>query len=200
MVRNNIASFGEYGRLEQEGKLIAGERLDINEHDKYIDMLNKYIKSNKNPFAVIYNKVLNYKTKLATQTIINYNFDLEGHQIFDPYLITNQNKCRYFYLMILPFENQTRVMFYVEKKYLNNVQPVVEQFESLSDDEKLHFLFISLIINDEQFYMTPSFAQNIFKHDKKLVKLYCKTEHSVKYQSKIKDFRKYTNYLLKKYN
>ena len=81
-----------------------------------------------------------------------------------------------------------------------NVQVIADQFQSLSDEDKLHFLFISLLIHDQQFYMAPSFAKKIFKKDKKIVKLYVRTEVSTRYQSKIKDFRKYTNYLLKEYN
>lgn len=48
--------------------------------------------------------------------------------------------------------------------------------------------------------MAPSFSESIFKGDKKLVKLYDQTEKSLIHQSKIRDFRKYKNYLLKEFN
>ena len=163
-------------------------------------MLRKFMKTNANPFVVLYDKVLDYKTKLATQTLINYNYDLNGNQVFDPNLVIYENECRYFYLMILPQKDKTRILFYIEKECLPNVQVIADQFQSLSDEDKLHFLFISLLIHDQQFYMAPSFAETIFRKDKKIVKLYVRTEVSTRYQSKIKDFRKYTNYLLKEYN
>ena len=200
MVARDLSAGGKLGILEQEGKVVFAERIDIEEHERYIDLLRKFIKNNKNPFVVLFDENLDYKTKIATQTIINFNYDLYGKQIFDPNLVLCDNECRYFYLMIIQYKDTTRVLFYIEKNYLKNVQSIVHQFESLSNEEKLHFIFISLIIHDQQFYMSPSFAENIFKHDKKLVKLYVKTERDLKYQSKIKDFRKYTNYLLKEYN
>lgn len=200
MVARDLPTGGKLGTLEQEGKLIIAERIDMEEHERYIQTLRKFIKSNKNPFVVLYDKVLDYKTKLATQTVINYNYDLTGKKIFDPDLVIYDNECRYFYLMILPQKDKTRILFYIEKKYLPNVQVIADQFQSLSDEDKLHFLFISLLIHDQQFYMAPSFAKTIFKKDKKIVKLYVRTEFSARYQSKIKDFRKYTNYLLKEYN
>jgi|LSQX01.2.fsa_nt_gb hypothetical protein len=200
MVARDLPTGGKLGTLEQEGKLIFAERIDMEEHERYIRMLRKFIKSNKNPFVVLYDKVLDYKTKLATQTVINYNYDLTGKKIFDPDLVIYDNECRYFYLMILPQKDKTRILFYIEKEYLPNVQVIADQFQSLSDEDKLHFLFISLLIHDQQFYMAPSFAETIFKKDKKIVKLYVSTEVSARYQSKIKDFRKYTNYLLKEYN
>ena len=200
MVARDLPTGGKLGTLEQEGKLIFAERIDMEEHERYIQMLRKFIKSNKNPFVVLYDKVLDYKTKLATQTVINYNYDLTGKKIFDPNLVIYDNECRYFYLMILPQKDKTRILFYIEKEYLPNVQVIADQFQSLSDGDKLHFLFISLLIHDQQFYMAPTFAETIFKKNKKIVKLYVSTEVSARYQSKIKDFRKYTNYLLKEYN
>ena len=200
MVARDLPTGGKLGTLEQEGKLIFDERIDMEEHERYIQMLRKFIKSNKNPFVVLYDKVLDYKTKLATQTVINYNYDLTGKKIFDPNLVIYDNECRYFYLMILPQKDKTRILFYIEKEYLPNVQVIADQFQSLSDGDKLHFLFISLLIHDQQFYMAPTFAETIFKKNKKIVKLYVSTEVSARYQSKIKDFRKYTNYLLKEYN
>ena len=186
MVARDLPTGGKLGTLEQEGKLIFAERIDMEEHERYIQMLRKFIKSNKNPFVVLYDKVLDYKTKLATQTVINYNYDLTGKKIFDPDLVIYDNECRYFYLMILPQKDKTRILFYIEKEYLPNVQVIADQFQSLSDGDKLHFLFISLLIHDQQFYMAPSFAETIFKKDKKIVKLYVSTEVSARYQSKLK--------------
>lgn len=194
-------SYGDAdGNLEKEGRVVHAERIDIKEHCEYIKKIKKFINTNKNPFIVLYDKVLDYKTKLATQTIINYVFDLSGNQIFNPYFLDPCNTCSYFYLMILPYKDKTHILFYTEKSYLNKVSSIINQFNSLSDEDKLHFLFISLIIHDEQFYMTPSFAENIFKNDKKLVKLYMKTDYNFAEQVNIKYFKKYTNYLLKEYN
>lgn len=200
MITKDLPTGGKLGTLEKEGKFVFLERIDINEHEKYIEELKRFIKSNKDPFFVLLDRTLNYKTKIATQTIINYNFDLEGRQIFDSYLPVYDCEHKYFYLMIIPYKDKTHALFYIEKDYAKNVQTIVNQFNALNEEEKLHFLFISLIINDQQFYMAPSFADNIFKNDKRLVKLYSKTEKCLKYESKIKRFRKYTNYLLEEHN
>jgi len=200
LVMLDMVNQGKVAEMERKGELVLAERLDINEHLDYIRRLKKIMKSNKNPFVIFYNAVLNYQTKIATQTIINFNYDLEGNQIFDPYLVETNNQCRYFYLMILPYKGKTRVIFFIEKSNVTNVQPIIDGFNNLSDEEKLHFLFISLVIHDQQFYMSPSFANNIFEKDKAIVKLYTNTDKSISCQSKIKDFRNYNNYLLKEYN
>lgn len=200
LVALDLVNEGRLGALEQAGKIVFAERIEMDEHEQHISTLRKFMKTNKNPFVVLFNKNLDYKTKLATQTIINFNFDLTGQQIFDPFLVTEKNISRFFYLMILPRNNRTRVLFYIEKKYLPVIQTLVNQFQNLSDDDKLHFLFIALIINDQQFYMSPSLADLIFKKDKKLVKLYMKTGTHVSSQSEIQNFRKYTNYLSEEYS
>ena len=200
LVMIDMVNQGKVAEMERNGELVLAERLDINEHFEYIRKLKKVMKSNKNPFVVLYNKVLDYQTKIATQTIINFNYDLDGNQIFDPYLIETNNQCRYFYLMILPYKGKTRILFFIEKNNATKVKPIFDGFNNLSDEEKLHFLFMALIIHDQQFYMSPSFANNIFRKDKALVKLYTNTDKAISYQSKIKDFRAYKNYLLKEYN
>lgn len=200
LVMLDMINQGKVAEMERKSGLVIAERLDINEHLDYIHKLKKIMKSNKNPFVIFYNEVLDYQTKIATQTIINFNYDLEGNQIFDPFLIETCNQCRYFYLMVLPYKGKTRVLFFIEKSNVANVQSIVDDFNNLSDEDKLHFLFVSLVIHDEQFYMSPSFASNIFKKDKAIVKLYTRTDKYISYQSRIKDFRSYTNYLMKEYN
>ena len=49
--------------------------------------------------------------------------------------------------MILPYNGKTRVIFYIERKYKNLVAPIIQQFNELNEEEKLHFLFISLMIS-----------------------------------------------------
>ena len=200
LVMIDMVNQGKVAEMERNGELVLAERLDINEHFEYIRKLKKAMKSNKNPFVILYNKILDYQTKIATQTIINFNYDLDGNQIFDPYLIETNNQCRYFYLMILPYKGKTRVLFFIEKSNATNVKPIFDGFNNLTDEEKLHFLFIALIIHDQQFYMSPSFANKIFRKDKALVKLYTNTDKNISYQEKIKDFRVYKNYLLKEFN
>ena len=200
LVMKDIASNGEVRRNEDKGILVA-ERIDINEHLEYLKSLRKTMKTNKNPFMVLYNKLFDYKMNLATQTIISFIYDLDGNQIFDPSLIKQDNSCRYFYLMILPLKNSTRVMFYIERKYtMGHNARIIDAFSKLTEEEKLHFLFIALVIYDQQFYMNPSFANMIVRKDKKLVKLYTNTDKYTWWQNKLKDFRKYKNYLSKEFN
>lgn len=172
--------------------------IDIQEHFQYIRSLEKSRKSTSFTFEILYNELLDYEVDIATQTIIAYQYDLYGNQIFDPQDFSSTNLTRYFYLMILPYNGKTRIMFYIEKKYRNFVKSIIEQFNELTQEEKLHFLFISLIIYDEQFYINPILQQKMRK-DKRLVKLYTTTDLS--YISgdackQIKNFRKYKNYLV----
>lgn len=189
-----LSAVGAAAKYPGEAK---AKELDISEYLGYIAKIKSDIFFHNQSFCVLYEKELPYKTKIATQTIINYNYDLKGNKIFDATLLKNSNQCRYFYLMILPLENKTLVLFYIEKENINNVSTIIEQFESLSEEDKLHFLFISLIIHDQQFYLAPSLANYIIKHDKKLERLYTKTEF-IPCQKKIANFKKYNNYLTDK--
>ena len=196
MVTRDMFTSGQLGEKERRGEVVFLERFDIEEHEQSIKRLSKNHESGNNQFTILYDKVLNYTTKIATQTVINFLFDLNGKQIFDP-LFFIDNKCHYFYLMILPFEKTTRVLFYVENQDAEDVSSIVEQFRDLNEEERIHFLFIALIVHDEQFFMSPSLADEIKKNDKKLVGLYSKTDELLaKHRKAIKDFRKYKNYLL----
>jgi hypothetical protein len=172
--------------------------IDIDEHFQYIKTLSKTQKTTSFTFDVLYNNLLDYEVGIATQTIIAYQYDLLGNQLFNPKDFSSTNFVKYFYLMILPYEGKTRIMFYIERKHKILCQSIINQFNDLSPEEKLHFLFISLIIHDEQFYINPTLQEQIRK-DKKLVKLYTKTDANFNSNcfNEIKNFRKYTNYLTK---
>ena len=201
LISKDIATGGKAHELEEQG-VYTPERIDLIEHFEYIDEIRKSEKSNKNPFRVLYNKLLNYKTDFATQTAICFIFDLNGKKIFNPNDLSIENKCSYFYLMILPLKEHTRVLFYTEEKGVFRTETLIKQFESLSDEDKLHFLFIALIIHDQEFYVRPSRAKYILKNDKKLVKLYSCTDQRFYWpfdnRKKIVKFKKYNNYLLER--
>ena len=201
LISKDIATGGKAHELEEQG-ILTPERIDLIEHFEYIDAIRKSEKTNKNPFRILYNKLLNYKTDFATQTVICFIYDLKGRKIFDPNDLSPNNKCSYFYLMILPVKEHTRVLFYTEEKWMWRVETLVKQFETLSEEDKLHFLFISLIIHDQEFYVRPSRAKEIIKSDKKLIRLYSCTEQLFFWpfdnRKKIVKFKKYNNYLLGK--
>ena len=75
---------------------------------------------------------------------------------------------------------------------------IANDFNSLNDKEKLDFLFVLLMIYDEQFYIKPSVRELMF-HDRKLIKLYKSTESKNGNWSsckKLSKFRDYTSYFL----
>ncbi|MBP5593486.1 MAG: hypothetical protein J6X75_04910 [Clostridia bacterium] len=183
--------------IKNNGEITAYE-IDIDEHLRYIKDLTRARKSTSFTFDVLYNTLLDYEVGIAAQTIIAYQYDLKGNKLFEPKDFITTNLTRYFYLVIFPYNGKTRIMFYIERKYKYLVKPIIDDFLSLSDEEKLHFLFISLIIYDEQFYINPTLQQRI-KNDKKLVKLYTITDAyfvNDDTRKEIKNFRKYNNYLL----
>lgn len=197
MVAKDMVTGGKLAEKERNGEILFGERVDMDDHFEMISKFINNIHYNQNPFHILFNEVLDYKASIATQTIISYNYDLLGNQIFDPYDVRVDNICNFFYLMIFPFKDKTRIMFYIEKEKMNNVNGLIEQFNKLSFEQKLHFLFISLVIHSEQFYLSPSLANRIKKEDAAIRRLYMRTEKDLSYTKKIKDYNKYTNYLLK---
>ena len=174
-------------------------QIDISEHFDYLHSLSKFRKGTTFPFEILFNKLYDYQTSIATQTLISYIYDLNGQQLYNPYNLSDSVITRYFYLVIFPYKNKTRVLFYIEKKNKYLVQKIIDQFNGLEDEEKLHFLFISLIIFDEQFYLSPALHEKIIK-DKKLTKLYRNIERISEFSwhncKEIMNFRQYTNYLL----
>ena len=184
-------------------KLPTAYQIDIEEHFDYLHSLIKFRKSTNFPFEVLYSKLLDYQTSITTQTIISYIYDINGKQIYNPYDFSNSIITRYFYIVIFPFKGKTRILYFIEKKNKYLVQCIIDQFNSLNDEEKLHFLFMSLIIYDEQFYISPKLHEEIMQ-DRKLTKLYRNIEDFSKNNwhncKEIMNFRHYNNYLLNKYS
>lgn len=172
--------------------------LDIEEHRDYIKKLSKYEKEKTFPFVVLYNKLFDWASPIATQTIIAHVYDLNGNMIFNPTDLAKSHLSKYTYLMALPYHGKTRILFYVEKGNMSAVKTIVNDFNSLNDKEKLDFLFVSLMTYDEQFYIKPS-VRELMVHDRKLIKLYKSTESKNGDWSsckKLSKFRDYTNYFL----
>ena len=194
---NSIVYRKEIEILRKQKRLTAYE-IDLWEHCDYLYRLSKNHKKTNFPFLILYDKLLDYSVDLATQTIISYIYDLQGNQNYNPKDLSTSIITRYFYLMVLPYNNKTRILFYIEKNNKQYVKNIIEQFEKLSEEDKLHFLFISLIIYNEQFFMRPSFKDSLLK-DKKLIRLYQGTDSAVDYTkcSEIKNFKNCKNYLLK---
>ena len=197
----NSMLYPEEIKMFQEIGHKTAYELDIEDHQQYLRNLSDSREDPDFDFEVLYNKLLDYEVGIATQTVIAYIFDLKGRMLFNPHDFTTGNLTRYFYLMILPINGKTRVLFYIERKYTPIVKSIIEQFKTLTEEEKLHFLFISLIVYEEQFYINPLLL-NEMKTDKKLCKLFIQADSerrgATKNCKRIKYFRKYSNYLLNK--
>ena len=197
-MKEKAVNFKRYSTYHR-GQECEAQLRDIQEHKQYIKKLSNINEKTKFPFIIIYNKLLDYKTNIAAQTVICYTHDLEGNQIYDPYKCVDGNEAKYIYLMILPCEGRTRILLYVENIFLEKNKKIIEDFNKLTDEEKLHFIFISLIIHDEQFYINPGLCDKM-KKDRRLIKLYQDTEINLANNRKIKNFKKYINYLVDKYS
>ena len=72
----------------------------------------------------------------------------------------------------------------------------IEDFTKLTDEEKIHLLFIMMILYSEQFYINPKLKEKMLK-DRKICELYKSTDlknNNTKEFKKISEFKKYTNY------
>ena len=192
LISKEIAYNGAVSRLENQGKLTP-ERIDLNEHLDYIENISKA------SYDILYNNLLDYNPGFATQTLFYYVFDLEGHTLFSIHNMRSNEKISPFYLSIIPLKGKTRILFYVDKQRDEKSNMVINQFNNLSEEEKLKFIFMSLIIFDQEFYVNPVIAKKIIKSDRKLVHLYTCTDQYWYWpfdnRKKIKKFRKYNNYL-----
>ena len=196
----NSMLFPDVYKKFQETRHKTAYEIDIEDHRRYLIDLLCAKEDASIEFEVLYNKLLDYEVGIATQTIIAYIYDLQGNILFNPHYYSTADSTKYFYLVILPIEGKTRILFYIEKQYVPIVKNIVEQFNALTEEEKLHFLFMSLIVYDEQFYINPILLKTIRK-DKKLCKLFVQADSNrglTKHCKKIKNLRKYNNYLLNK--
>ena len=173
-----------------------------------VDCINKiqYIKkcknSNNDVINIIYNKLLNYEVKLACQCAIAIVRDLENNICFDVHDYSRANIANYLYLNIFPYKGATRIiLFNFKYDYIDNNVKVIEQFNSLTEDDKLKFIFVALTMYSEQFILAPSLNE-IMKKDKKLLHMYTKTDNNNiddRVFKEFKNFRNYENYLSEKY-
>lgn len=173
-----------------------------------VDYINKikYIKKCKNSNAevinIIYNKLLDYEVKLACQCAIAIVRDLEGNVCFDVHDYSKANLANYLYLNIFPYKGRTRIiLFNFKYDYIDNNTKIIEQFNSLNEEDKLKFIFVTLTMYSEQFILAPSLNE-IMKQDKKLLNMFTKTDNNNiddRVFKEFKNFRKYENYLSAKY-
>ena len=172
------------------------EDVDIAERRCNIDMLKKKRNSLSEEFVILYNSLLDYKLGFATQAPIALYRDFNDNIMFDNHSL-EVNNIDYLYLIVFPDEEKTRVMLYVSKEYINlKTKAFVDDFLSYSEEEKLHIIFVMMIMYTEQFFMSPSVYDKISK-DKVIRKLYIKTDTDGNYPSvfkELKNYKKYNNY------
>lgn len=192
LIMKDISTGGKVSELEKQGKFTP-ERIDLNDH------IESVFNIRSSSYSVLYNRLLNYNVNFATQTLIYYVFDIKGKKTFDIYDLKNNEKISPFYLMVLPVEGKTRIIFYINSVN-EKAAALIEQFNALTEEEKLKFLFVSQIIFDQDFYVNPLKAEKIIKRDKRIVRLYSCTDQwfywPIDNRRKIKKFRKYNNYLI----
>ncbi len=193
LVMKDMITNGKLAKMEENDEIRFPERIEINSHFKHIEKLTNCIKKSENPFEILLDITLNYQLHIATQTTINFAYDIKGNQLYKYDINTYANNLNWFHLVIFPLGDKTRIIFYIESD--NDVKNLIHQFNDLSYDDKLHFILVALIANDEQFFMSPSFA-NVLKRDRKMVRLYRKTETNINYTKKMANFKKYKNYIL----
>lgn len=185
-----------------ENPNLSGEKLEIVQHRVYIKNLKKLKNSSKEEFTIIFNDLLDYEVGIACQTTICLVRDLDGNLLFDMLDIRFSNKLDFLYLTIFPTEGKTRIMLFVENSHIERNLSFIYKFDKLDLEDKIHAIFIMLILYSEQFYMNPKLKDIILK-DKALCKIYKKSDNDGKGDKVFKcfqDFRKYNNYLLEKYS
>lgn len=175
---------------------------DIIEHKNYINEILKYNYLLEQPFEILFNILLDYKVLIACQTIICLIYDLRNKKVFNNSDGRVENAAEYLYLTIFPLKNQTRIIFYIEKKKKGHNKRFIKDFLKLKDEEKIHLLFFMLIIYSEQFYMNP-LLKNKIVDDKQICKIYRQTIFESifkKYYMDLRKYKKYCNYLSKEYS
>lgn len=174
----------------------SARKIDILEHIQYINKIKNYDYDSEVPFQIIFNKTLDRKVSIASQTLICLIYDLKKRKVFEQRDLSINNKCEYLYLNVFPYENKTKIILYIEKEIVGHNKTFIEDFTKLTDGEKIHLLFILMILYSEQFYINPKLKEKMLK-DRKICELFKSIDlknNNTKEFKKISKFKKYTNY------
>jgi len=177
--------------------------MDASDYKNKISYIRKCKNSDEDKINIIYNELLEYETKIACQCILGVVRDIDGNVCFNVRDFESASVANYLYLNILPYKGKTRIIFFNFKyDYEDNNTTLIKQFNSLTKEEKLKFIFVALTMYSEQFFISPSLNE-IMKKDKKLVHMFNKTDNANIDDSvykEFKNFKKYENYLSSKYS
>lgn len=188
------AILSPYEYLDHRG--YRGDLLGVEQHLNIINQLKESLKENDH-FKIIYNNKFDYKMRMACQSCICMVKDLRKNLIYDFKDVTRYNLFHMLYIVIFPYENNTRVILYVENKNVKYYKDFIEDFSSKTEEEKLHIIFIMIILYTEAFCMSPSLKDEIIK-DRKIVALFNNSDFSRRNQrvfNHLANFKTINNYL-----
>ena len=158
--------------------------------------------------------ILNYKVLIAMQELVMVEYDFEGKQIFNKYILSN-NKIEYLCFCVFPLEKSTLITIFglssAKEKYKN----FKRQFKKLKQEDKLKFISAYCFAYSEQIYYNEVLEESMKKdeffsgyanfqniHEIKFIE-----NESGKMKAKVippevnaKDFKKINNYFARKYS
>lgn len=162
---------------------------DLKELKEKVNFLSK----RNTKFTIVYKNKLNYNCQIATQTCIRLKYDFKGKELYNS--MDLYEVAKYIHLIIFPNQdNTTTIVLFTEKENIKFYNSWVKGFKSLKPSSKLHYISYLLFAYDEQFYLSPKFANILIKNEKAL-KL-CDENFRDKNAS---DFKKYPNFFIRNF-
>lgn len=113
---------------------------------------------------IYYNKV-NYIVPIASQIAIPITYDLNGAIINDNYNLKPNYHLWDLHICIFPFKDNSIIFLFVDTHGLKRYATFIQQFERLSDSDKLALINYMIFLYSEDIYLAPDIPKDVWDNN-----------------------------------
>lgn len=114
--------------------------------------------------SIYYNKV-NYLVPIAFQIAIPIIYDLHGAIINDTYNLKSNYHLWDLHICIFPFKDSSAILLFVDTHGLKRYANFIQQFEELSDSDKIALINYIIFLYCEDIYLAPDIPKDVWDND-----------------------------------
>ena len=134
--------------------------------------IKEYIKIKENDVTediqIVLNEELDFRTPIATQSLITVYKDLNGRIINDVHDINPKTRMKSMHVCVFPLKNKTKIILFY-KKTDRVYESILHSINSMSKEQKLKYVNYLIFAYTDNYYFSPKISNCL--NDKNLVKL-----------------------------
>ena len=138
----------------------------------YEDDIKEYIKIKENnateDIQIVLNEELDFRTPIATQSLITVYKDLGGRILNNVHDINQKTRMKSMHVCVFPLENKTKIILFY-KKTDRVYKSILHSINSMSKEQKLKYVNYLIFAYTDNYYFSPKITNCL--NDKNLVKL-----------------------------